>query len=317
MDSSSLYCPCSTITISYDRLISISPVYHQICSGQFVTIPWFSATWGDVLSGYIYPSNDFRLASQPQFVLINTLCQMSIQTVNDNWQLFVERQFVTSNALSPQLFQTEANSLLHQFQTQTQVIVFQALQLIRTITHVDRLIAVLRVNSNTIKLWNPSQNNYEQLQIQYSDTLQYPCSQIGITYGSFISIKPIFHQVCSSSFTSDEWLIGFMGNITAYDPHDYRSVALSHSQFLRSLCSTAYSTCMTAVSTFNDNIFVSAYVVPIKQIYLEVSSIIQQFQLLIPKTFLHTLELIRYLNHGNGIQSVLQTNWRFIITNDS
>ncbi|CAF0866910.1 unnamed protein product [Rotaria sordida] len=74
---------------------------------------------------------------------------MSIQAVNDNWQLFVERQLVTGNALSPQLFQTEANYLLHQFQTQTQVIVFQALQLIRTITHVDRLIAVLRVNSNT------------------------------------------------------------------------------------------------------------------------------------------------------------------------
>lgn len=47
---------------------------------------------------------------------------------------------------------------------------------------------------------NPSLITYETLQIQFSETLKCPCTQIAVKYGSFVQIEPIYHQVENDLF---------------------------------------------------------------------------------------------------------------------
>jgi hypothetical protein len=47
-----------------------------------------------------------------------------------------------------------------------------------------------------------TQDQYEELQMKFSNTLQCPCQNIVIDYDEFISIQPYYHQICSSDFVS-------------------------------------------------------------------------------------------------------------------
>lgn len=53
---------------------------------------------------------------------------------------------------------------------------------------------------------NPSLIDFEDLHKKYSSSLECPCKQIAIPHHLFISISPQFHPVCTSLFTSNEWL---------------------------------------------------------------------------------------------------------------
>ncbi|CAF3330590.1 unnamed protein product [Rotaria sp. Silwood2] len=50
----------------------------------------------------------------------------------------------------------------------------------------------------TVQIPNPSLSTYEYLSKHYSNSLQCSCSQISISYPSFLTIEPRFHYLCSS-----------------------------------------------------------------------------------------------------------------------
>jgi hypothetical protein len=50
-----------------------------------------------------------------------------------------------------------------------------------------------RTTSTTVS--TPSLALYEQLQVDYPDTLSCPCQQVAVSYSTFISIMEVFHQV--------------------------------------------------------------------------------------------------------------------------
>ncbi|UJR06899.1 hypothetical protein I4U23_011189 [Adineta vaga] len=60
----------------------------------------------------------------------------------------------------------------------------------------------------------------------YGNALECPCSLISSQYREFIIIQPEIHQVCSSSFTSEQWRInitsGLVSNLSSYKLRDYR-----------------------------------------------------------------------------------------------
>ena len=46
-----------------------------------------------------------------------------------------------------------------------------------------------------VTVQEPSAELFEKLQLQYSETLQCPCSQIAVKYERFIQIQPTYHRV--------------------------------------------------------------------------------------------------------------------------
>ncbi|CAF3872057.1 unnamed protein product, partial [Rotaria sp. Silwood1] len=60
--------------------------------------------------------------------------------------------------------------------------------------------ATLSVQTISQTVASPTQEQYEKLLKQYSQTLQCPCTTISIPYEDFLRVASIYHQVCSSDF---------------------------------------------------------------------------------------------------------------------
>ena len=56
----------------------------------------------------------------------------------------------------------------------------------------------LVVQSQLVTVAHPSFATYQQLYKNYADTLKCPCSRQSISYGSFLNVTFILHQICSS-----------------------------------------------------------------------------------------------------------------------
>src|ERR1700722_11405140 len=58
----------------------------------------------------------------------------------------------------------------------------------------------------TVQIMKPSLSTYQDLERDFSNSLQCSCSHISMKYESFLIIKSRFHQLCSSEFVSDRWI---------------------------------------------------------------------------------------------------------------
>ncbi|CAF1473811.1 unnamed protein product [Adineta ricciae] len=85
-----------------------------------------------------------------------------------------------------------------------------------------------------------SLNVYNDLMHDHGDALQCPCSLISSSYSRYIQIVPIYHQICSSLFVSNEWRMSIIANLlpdlSVYTIKDYRRFISAHLQFLKGLC---------------------------------------------------------------------------------
>ncbi|CAF4021754.1 unnamed protein product, partial [Rotaria sp. Silwood2] len=53
---------------------------------------------------------------------------------------------------------------------------------------------------------NPSETQYTTLAQVYGDCVVCPCSTFSVSHETFISIKPIYHHICSGDFVSSAWI---------------------------------------------------------------------------------------------------------------
>ncbi|UJR24406.1 hypothetical protein I4U23_005783 [Adineta vaga] len=100
----------------------------------------------------------------------------------------------------------------------------------------------------------PSLNLYNRLVHVYKDQLECPCSRIAPTYNKYVDIQPIFHEICSSPFASDEWrqnvTINLIPDLSLYDLYDYRRFLSAHLQFLSGLCKLSTELIQNSVNQF-------------------------------------------------------------------
>jgi len=174
---------------------------------------------------------------------------------------------------------------------------------------------------NIIKILKPSQQQFDQLRLdrRYSATIDCPCQNILVPYQSFISIKPHYHQLCSSDFvaTNSAW-IPLLYSSTAgiqYFYDDYRLFAVPQFRLLSSLCTIANETVTEAITQFSANIMTNERVQCRRTIEEQADSFLNQFLQSTPRTFVRTLDFIRYMAQGNGIVSSVLSNWHFISLN--
>ena len=162
--SSTLICSCSRQSMSYGRIMSISPRYHQLCSSQFLEETWLSYFHlPEVnLNTTLFIGLDFRISGQSLFSSMRNLCQTAKETVENADRLFRSRRLVTVHTLSRTQFNDETKARLKQFQQQTIASFINLLELIRSSIRTNELVSDLLTTTgfsylfdNRTSKWQP------------------------------------------------------------------------------------------------------------------------------------------------------------------
>ena len=116
-----LTCPCSNVAIPYHQFISLTPIFHQVCSSDFVTESWikllsvvdtveYHLGLYEALGQHYWPGFGAR-----HFKLLSTLCGVANTTTYDAVHRLYLQSFVSSIVLTKTAFDIQLNSTLTQF----------------------------------------------------------------------------------------------------------------------------------------------------------------------------------------------------------
>ncbi|UJR12465.1 hypothetical protein I4U23_016641 [Adineta vaga] len=115
--STSLICPCKNVSIPYNTFISLSPILHQVCTSDFVTLDWILMLLS--IESYVIPSLYipwiWRGLDGRHFMLLLLLCEFSENAIIEIIYRFGMRLFVTSNVLTETEFNIQLNTTFKQF----------------------------------------------------------------------------------------------------------------------------------------------------------------------------------------------------------
>ena len=138
--NSSLRCPCTQINTPYGQLLHIQPIYHQVCSSDFVSYErwlYFVRALRAVNADLPLHILDFRRSYQ-QFYLLAKMCNLINSTTATSLQRFRQSQFVTNQLLSDDFFNNQVNTAVREFQTELSSTFLRFFQLTRNITYVNQ-----------------------------------------------------------------------------------------------------------------------------------------------------------------------------------
>ncbi|CAF1266166.1 unnamed protein product [Rotaria sordida] len=166
----------------------------------------------------------------------------------------------------------------------------------------------------------PSKFQYKELEKIYSSNLYCPCSTVSMSYSTFITIEPYFHQVCSSDFISDAWINYIKGNDNLIDYSsipDYRGIAVYHFQLLSLLCKHANKTVNISIETLLQTQFLSAQVISQNRFETKVNSFINDWKSQNINQFLEIIIIFQAVSHGNQLISEQFNYYTYIDPNDT
>ena len=93
-----LSCPCSELSIPYSSFVTLTPVFHPVCSSDFVSDRWLAYLYHEDASSYV--SADIRSVGNAQFQLLRTLCESSKQAIANAFQsTFTSQALINSHGL--------------------------------------------------------------------------------------------------------------------------------------------------------------------------------------------------------------------------
>jgi hypothetical protein len=140
-----LTCPCTQISINYEKFLRIEYSFHQVCSSLFVTENWinFLATSG---SFGVHYTEDFRGSGMFTFQALSTLCDLVNKTISGSLTSFYSGQYVSAFVTHSELFQLQAQSLFLQFISTTTNEFLLSIDMIRGITQSNALLSGLFSN---------------------------------------------------------------------------------------------------------------------------------------------------------------------------
>ncbi|CAF1152019.1 unnamed protein product [Adineta steineri] len=161
----------------------------------------------------------------------------------------------------------------------------------------------------------PSLTTYNRLMVDHSDTLQCPCSSISSIYDRYVIIEPVFHQVCSSPFSSDHWrdnvTADLVPDVSVYDARDYRRFLSAHLQCLTGLCNLSIQSVNNSIGQLLSSLYITTQLQSPIAFQTHIDSMVQQSKSAAPAAFARLLSILRATNHGNAIISSYGTNFKY------
>ena len=114
---STIVCPCTRLSMSYQSVMNPQPRFHQVCSSDFVNDDvWF--LYFDIPSEIYFYTYDFRVLGNDLFRSLQGLCIMAIDTVDNALKVFNDTQLVSVEVMTKERFNAQTSVLIEQFQRQ-------------------------------------------------------------------------------------------------------------------------------------------------------------------------------------------------------
>ena len=141
--SQTLTCPCSQISNKYGSFITIHYSRHPLCSSIFVTDRWI--TYVGLYRGILW-INDFRYLARQMFQALQTLCQLTEESIKISLEQFYSRYHVTDLAINEELLRSQADATIEQFIASTTNQFRLSLRTIGNTTQANALLSGLFTN---------------------------------------------------------------------------------------------------------------------------------------------------------------------------
>lgn len=135
------------------------------------------------------------------------------------------------------------------------------------------LFTSLRTEMIVMTETNPPIEKYTRLQELYASTLKCPCSNITIPYSSILSVSVAYHDVCSSVFVDESWIV-LLGVIER--PWWY-GLDARHFRLLSSICQLIRKTNDDAIVRFHERYFTTLTVISERNLDAQLNTTIDQF----------------------------------------
>jgi hypothetical protein len=143
--SQTLTCPCSKITINYEKFLRVKYTLHQVCNSNFVHDYWI-----DYLAEIEYimnlKTNDFRRTSHSVFRGLQAFCDLINRTISDSLTLFYANQYISAAVIPQHQFNMETEILINRSRSSMTSSFALSLLMIRETTQANALFSAHKTN---------------------------------------------------------------------------------------------------------------------------------------------------------------------------
>lgn len=173
---------------------------------------------------------------------------------------------------------------------------------------------VFQVYSKQIQITKPSLSTYLYYSKQYSN-IKCPCTEIAISYQTFMQISASFHQICSSDLITDDWFsfLYDQDETTLRYPGDFRATAFNQFQVLRELCQVSITAINDGIETLYRSQLISGELLNEDLFRAQVRADISAFQIITTSNFVRSLQFMRNFMTGNQLLTAVETSQILII----
>ncbi|CAF1490320.1 unnamed protein product [Adineta ricciae] len=170
------------------------------------------------------------------------------------------------------------------------------------------LYQLLTYHSTLITVDKPTVQQYKNIEIEFSNSLQCPCTNISIPYKEFANITAKFYEICASDFISQRWIdYLFFENVSYFYQLDFRRSASSKFQLLRTLCQQAKVMTDDYLEEFYLEQLITNQIISNRSFHIQVGAFIDMYKRKITSVWRNSLELIRSTTMANRLFSAIET----------
>ncbi|CAF1510720.1 unnamed protein product [Adineta ricciae] len=138
-------CSCSQISIPYGKFTSLQATFHQVCSSDFVTDRWIKAINFGENTTY-FSTYDFRTYGSAQFQALAGFCRLSKSNSEQSISFFSLKSLLSPEVLPENVFQSQTQSSIDQFQSRAPNTFNSQLRLIHQMTMNNEITSGLSIN---------------------------------------------------------------------------------------------------------------------------------------------------------------------------
>jgi hypothetical protein len=150
-NSTSINCPCTNLSVMHSEFYEIEPLFHEICSSDFIDDQWLYLLFYTYKDLEKLPTNAFTYigTALTHFQAMSIMCNLVKQYVIDTRNSFLATSDVSSQMKDSHLFDLDTNSALTDFYSTISNNFVYTLEMFNGFTQASGLISVYSTN------WNP------------------------------------------------------------------------------------------------------------------------------------------------------------------
>ncbi|CAF3965240.1 unnamed protein product, partial [Adineta steineri] len=143
-----LSCPCSTIAVPYEILVSNTISFHPVCSSIYVSKEWIQALYLSYASSLLV--TDFRTTAKSQFELLADFCSICQKTVSESLTDLMNEQLVTVQLLSEDQVRSQILANIDLIKSSIPAQIENIVKLLQITTQSNSLTSALNTNIQAI-----------------------------------------------------------------------------------------------------------------------------------------------------------------------